>query len=144
MGISLAYDGGSAVNAIHVASRRTRPFARRCQRSLNLALINAIKTTTNLLLALLKHQQNKFERDWLALHGKVPEVSKSLYKYYWLIVNTRCFYWTHFKRAREAERKGKTLSRDDCMALCPFADYLNHADDGVSSLRSLPHNCSRV
>lgn len=88
--------------------------------------------STNHYAVFLQHQQSKFDRDWLELAGKVPETSKDLYQYYWLIVNTRCFYWTYFKRAKEAARKGKTLSRDDCMALCPFADYLNHADDGVS------------
>lgn len=87
---------------------------------------------TNHYVALLRHQRSKFDRDWLALDGRIPEASKNLYEYYWLIVNTRCFYWTYFKKAKEAAKKGKTLSRDDCMALCPFADYLNHADEGVS------------
>ncbi|TID26320.1 set domain-containing protein [Venturia nashicola] len=81
---------------------------------------------------LLKHQRSKFDRDWLALDGRIPETLKDLYQYYWLIINTRCFYWTHFKKAKEAARKGKTLARDDCMALCPFADYLNHADEGCT------------
>jgi hypothetical protein len=43
--------------------------------------------------------------------------------YYWLVVNTRCFYWEYFKLAREAKKRGQKLDRDDCMALCPFADY---------------------
>ncbi|QDS71218.1 hypothetical protein FKW77_010391 [Venturia effusa] len=82
--------------------------------------------------ALLKHQRSKFDRDWAALDGEISENLKDLYEYYWLIVNTRCFYWTYFKKAKDAAKKGKSLSRDDCMALCPFADYLNHADEGCT------------
>lgn len=42
--------------------------------------------------------------------------------YYWLLVNTRTFY-----HERPGMKKAKT-AREDRMALCPFADYFNHAD----------------
>ncbi len=35
--------------------------------------------------------------------------------------------------------KTRARQRDDCMALCPFLDYFNHANEGVSLLR-LPCN----
>ena len=44
--------------------------------------------------------------------------------YYWLIANTRTFY--HELPGRKQKKK---MAREDCMALCPFADYFNHADD---------------
>lgn len=128
----MARCGGSTVNAVYMVFETATPSSPCHQRSLTSRVVNAIGIFfTNHYVALLKHQRGKFDRDWLALDGKIPEASKDLYQYYWLIVNTRCFYWTYFKRAKEAAKKGKTLSRDDCMALCPFADYLNHADEGV-------------
>ena len=81
--------------------------------------------------ALLRNQEQKLDRDWQVVHAQYPDLSCSQFKYYWLITNTRCFYWEFFKLARQAVKKGKRLPRDDCMALCPFADYFNHADEGV-------------
>lgn len=127
----MAHCGGSTVNAIYMVFRSAGLPAPSRSRFLK-PCYECHRDLTNRFAALLKHQRGKFDRDWLALDGRIPEAGKELYQYYWLIVNTRCFYWTHFKKAKEAEKKGKTLSRDDCMALCPFADYLNHADGGVS------------
>lgn len=58
---------------------------------------------------------------------------QELFTYYWLIVNTRTFYWDYSTISTKRKGKpGKKLVGDDCMTLCPFADYFNHADGGVS------------
>ena len=53
------------------------------------------------------------------------DLSRDAYTYYWLAVNMRTFYHvvSHSKRKPVAA---------DCMALCPFADYFNHAGHGVT------------
>lgn len=43
------------------------------------------------------------------------------------IVNTRSLFY------KLDTQDYKELSKEDCMALCPFIDYFNHSDDGVSS-----------
>ena len=73
--------------------------------------------------ALLKHQEDKYEKDWSVVQSKIPEHLWDWYKYYWLIVNTRCFYWVYFKKAKDASRRGKKLPRDECLALVPWGDY---------------------
>ena len=40
-----------------------------------------------------------------------------------MIVNTRSFYYEDMKNR-------KAVDPEDCMALCPFADYFNHSDRG--------------
>jgi hypothetical protein len=60
-------------------------------------------------------------------------VSKDLFTYTWLIVNTRTFYWNYpdlpNSHPRLPKRKNK-LTGDDCYAMCPFMDYFNHSDVG--------------
>lgn len=82
---------------------------------------------------LLKHQEGKYTRDFEAVKAQIAENLRSWYRYYWLIVNTRCFYWEYFKRARDAKKRGRKLGRDECLMLCPWADYFNHAESGVST-----------
>ena len=76
---------------------------------------------------LLHKQEEKLKKDWATVSGVFENASLQRYTYYWLIVNTRTFYF-------EPPGVKKPPSRDDCMALCPFADYFNHADHGVSQL----------
>ncbi|KAI9848538.1 MAG: hypothetical protein M1837_007207 [Sclerophora amabilis] len=75
---------------------------------------------------LLQKQQQKFVKDFSAVSPAMADISEDEYRYYWLIVNTRSFYYV-----KPGTRK--TPPRDDCMALCPFSDYFNHADAGVCS-----------
>ena len=52
--------------------------------------------------ALLQHQRKKYERDVKSVKGKIPDtLSEEWYRYYWLIVNTRCFFWEYFKKAKD-------------------------------------------
>ncbi|KAK2743410.1 hypothetical protein FQN57_004875 [Myotisia sp. PD_48] len=50
-----------------------------------------------------------------------PTANRWDYIYYWLIINTRCFYYL-------PDGAPQPEDRNDAMALCPFADYFNHSD----------------
>ena len=80
---------------------------------------------------LLKKQQRKFGIDWDQLRPILSEAKFECFSYYWMLVNSRCYYWPYAK-SRKGTGKIKRLPVDDCMALCPFADYFNHASEGVS------------
>jgi len=79
----------------------------------------------------LSKQQAKFDRDWKMSRDLIKGDLFYLFRYYWLVVNTRCFYWEHNKLPprRHGKRK-RNLSTEDSMALVPFADYFNHASEG--------------
>ena len=122
--------------------------------------------------ALLQKQRQKLENDVrsasqaflpviAAERGSTLAQLQEEYKYGWLLVNTRCFYWDYPIISAEAggalgeprRKKGgarpltsKKWPRDDCMALCPVIDYFNHADDdGVSRhLAQLKTGCSGI
>ena len=76
---------------------------------------------------LLNEQEGKFRRDWSKVKKTFPKADRETYLYYWLIVNTRSFYF------ELAGLKAPKL-KEDHMALCPFVDFFNHADRGVSGL----------
>ncbi|KAF2146260.1 uncharacterized protein K452DRAFT_263947 [Aplosporella prunicola CBS 121167] len=85
---------------------------------------------------LLANQQSKIDKDWDLLQTHLPNHEdpscRELFTYYWLIVNTRTFYWdypTNTRTGKQANKRRK-LAPDDCMALCPFMEYFNHADEG--------------
>lgn len=74
---------------------------------------------------ILARQGKKLTADFQAVKLVYPGVELKLYSYYWLIANTRGFYYVPpGMKAPE--------DRNDAMALCPFADYFNHSDDSVS------------
>ena len=75
---------------------------------------------------MLDHQESKFEKDFAKVEACVPGADMAEYLYFWLVVNTRSFYF-------EFHGQKRPISRDDCMVLCPFIDYFNHEDHGVSS-----------
>jgi hypothetical protein len=73
--------------------------------------------------ALLSDQIKKFSLDWEVVSGAFPDLTRDHYMYNWLIVNTRTFYYNTPGAKRKKDPK-------DCMALNPFADYLNHSSQG--------------
>jgi hypothetical protein len=86
-------------------------------------------------VALLTNQRTKLEKDWNDLHMHIPSISKDLFMYTWLIVNTRTFYWEYPDLPNSHPRlpkKRKQLTADDCYAMCPFMDYFNHSDKGCN------------
>ncbi|KAI4670010.1 uncharacterized protein J4E79_000290 [Alternaria viburni] len=82
----------------------------------------------------LAKQRSNLEKDWSALSPHLPPaITKSLYTYTWLIVNTRTFYWEYpdLPNAHPSlpKRRAK-LTADDCYCMCPLIDYFNHSDNG--------------
>ena len=78
---------------------------------------------------LLQLQEEKLKKDWDAVLQVYCDADQESYTYNWLVVNTRSFYY-------ELPRLKEPRARADRMALCPFIDYFNHADQGVSYIRS--------
>ena len=72
-------------------------------------------------------QEKKLKADWDIVSRVFPEKTLPVYTYYWLIVNTRSFYF-------EVSGTEDAQDHDDHMVLCPFVDYFNHSDHGVSYL----------
>ncbi|KKY22103.1 putative set domain-containing protein [Diplodia seriata] len=99
--------------------------------------------------SLLEKQQEKFEKDWRALRAHLPSGDcRDLFTYYWLIVNTRTFYWDYPTTTRTGKQqvKRRKLAPDDCMALCPFMEYFNHADEGCTvdhDMKGFTITCNR-
>lgn len=85
------------------------------------------KTSDQMSDGLLDEQEKKFQRDWDLINRVFPSTTRYTYLYYWLIVNTRSFY-------HELSGPKATRPKNDRMALCPFADFFNHADHGVSEV----------
>lgn len=74
---------------------------------------------------LLYQQKEKLKADWAVVSKVFPDETLPKYTYYWLIVSTRSFYFDALE--------GQTPeSHDDRIVLCPFIDYFNHKDHGVS------------
>lgn len=73
---------------------------------------------------LLHKQQSKFTRDWEKVHPAFPTLTEEDYRYAWMVVNTRTFYY--------ASPRMEKLHRDDRMVLQPVADLFNHADEGCA------------
>jgi hypothetical protein len=86
-------------------------------------------------MLLLTNQRTKLEKDWNDLRTHIPSVSKDLFTYTWLIVNTRTFYWEYPDLSNihpRLPKKRSQLTADDCYAMCPFMDYFNHSDIGCN------------
>lgn len=77
--------------------------------------------------AAMYRQEKKLKADWEIVSKVFPDETLLEYVYYWLIVNTRSFYF-------EVSGQEAAQNHDDCMVLCPFVDYFNHSDQGVSFL----------
>ena len=80
---------------------------------------NARKTS------LLSKQEKKLNSDWETVSKLFPAESFENYRYHWLVVNTRGFYW---------EFPGEVLPKnhDDRLVLAPWIDLFNHSDHGCN------------
>ena len=74
---------------------------------------------------LLAKQETNFRRDLEIVRQTNPAISIEWYKYCWLIVNTRSFYY-------ELPGLKEKRPKKDCLVMCPFVDLFNHAGEGVS------------
>ncbi|KAL1959596.1 hypothetical protein VTO42DRAFT_1631 [Malbranchea cinnamomea] len=72
---------------------------------------------------LLAKQEQRLRDAFAAVQTAFPDTDWELFVYYWVIANTRCFHYAPDDEEPPADR-------NDAMALCPFADYFNHADEG--------------
>ncbi|OIW31045.1 SET domain-containing protein [Coniochaeta ligniaria NRRL 30616] len=73
----------------------------------------------------LRKMQSKFARDWEEARLAFPALTEEHYRYAWMLVNTRTFYYS-------TPKTEKLFHRDDRMALQPVADLFNHADEGCA------------
>ncbi|KAI1140650.1 SET domain-containing protein [Hypoxylon sp. FL0543] len=72
---------------------------------------------------LLAKQEAKFIRDWAAVSAAFPQrLDEASYRYAWMLVNTRTFYYVNAQLKRRI--------KDDHMCLQPVADLFNHGDEG--------------
>ena len=81
---------------------------------------------------ILAEQETRLDTDFQDVRLIYPDVDLKSYSYYWLIANTRGFYYV-------PPGMKPPENRNDAMALCPFADYFNHSDDGVSVSSLFPN-----
>ncbi|KAI5846303.1 hypothetical protein DFP73DRAFT_630765 [Morchella snyderi] len=75
-------------------------------------------------ISILDKQKKNFGRDFEKVKKLGFEFTRDEYIYAWLIVNTRSLFY------KPDTPEYKELTREHCMALCPFIDYFNHSDDG--------------
>ena len=80
-------------------------------------------------VGLLNRQARRFLADWNIVSRIFPDKVWEDYAYYWLVVNTRSFYFELPDATNTAQA--------DRMVMCPFVDYFNHDDHGVSLRRLL-------
>lgn len=73
---------------------------------------------------LLSNQEAKLKKDWAMVSAAFPQLDEDRYRYAWLLVNTRTFYYV--------TPKLKKRSTDDHMCLQPVADLFNHGDVGCN------------
>ncbi|CAO1600045.1 hypothetical protein XANCAGTX0491_003751 [Xanthoria calcicola] len=76
-------------------------------------------------LSLLQKQRKKLKADWERVGEALPNMSFERYIHYWLLVNTRTFYF-------EMPKVRTHPPRDDRIVMCPFIDLFNHQDTGCN------------
>lgn len=74
---------------------------------------------------LLSQQEKRLRDAWQDVVDVFPDTDWETFSYNWLIVNTRSFYY--LMPGQEPPE-----DKNEAMAMVPFADYFNHADDAVS------------
>lgn len=79
---------------------------------------------------LLVQQEKRLRDAWRDVTAVFPDTDWETFSYYWLIVNTRSFYYL---------MPGEEPPEDtnEAMAMVPFADYFNHIDSAVSLMSTL-------
>lgn len=70
---------------------------------------------------LIAQQERRLRKAWMDVVSVLPDTDWKTFSYYWLILNTRSFYWV-------GPGQDPPADRNDAMALLPFADYFNHSD----------------
>ncbi|KAL8994906.1 MAG: hypothetical protein Q9169_005242 [Polycauliona sp. 2 TL-2023] len=76
-------------------------------------------------MGLIQKQRKKLKADWKIVGKALPSMSFEKYVHYWLLVNTRTFYF-------EMPNVKNHPSRNDRIVMCPFIDLFNHNDSGCN------------
>ncbi|OKL63442.1 hypothetical protein UA08_01982 [Talaromyces atroroseus] len=71
---------------------------------------------------LLIRQEKRLRDAWHDVLAVFPDTNWETFAYYWLIINTRSFYYLMPGQERPEDT-------NEAMALVPFADYFNHIDN---------------
>jgi hypothetical protein len=80
--------------------------------------------------ALLAQMKERLRKDWEAVR-EVMAVDEEVYKWAWVVVNTRTLFYPH-----KNKRKGGEEDKGGNMTMCFFIDYFNHT--------SAPHACRAI
>ena len=83
---------------------------------------NAVPHT---FISLLCKREAAIVKDWKIVSKAYPSAGLEQYRYFWLIVNSRSFFY-------DVPQNPEPQNSGDKMVLCPYLDYFNHADEGVS------------
>ncbi|KAI1749644.1 putative SET domain-containing protein [Xylaria castorea] len=73
---------------------------------------------------ILKRQQIKFQHECDSVAKAVPDLDRSKYKFFWLIINSRTFLY----ETPDMEK----YHWEDKLCLLPAADLFNHSNDGCT------------
>ncbi|KAL5337573.1 hypothetical protein BJX70DRAFT_389202 [Aspergillus crustosus] len=74
---------------------------------------------------ILAQQEQRLLKAWDSVSAVFPEAKWENFSYYWLIVNTRSFFFL-------SPWQEPPEDRNDAMAMLPFADYFNHSDEACN------------
>ncbi|KAL4968340.1 ribosomal N-lysine methyltransferase [Aspergillus stella-maris] len=74
--------------------------------------------------SLLPQQESRFERAWSSTLSVFPSTDFTKYAHNWAIINSRSFYYI-------SPGKEEPEDWNDAIAMVPYADYFNHADDAA-------------
>jgi hypothetical protein len=74
----------------------------------------------------LTHQAKRLQDSWEQISRVCPYTDYSVFRYNWFILNTRSFYYV-------SPTSGPPKDWNDAVGLVPFADYMNHTDNAVST-----------
>ncbi|KAL2864522.1 uncharacterized protein BJX67DRAFT_373875 [Aspergillus lucknowensis] len=77
---------------------------------------------------LLAQQEKRLQDAWTHVVAAFPDTDWKTFAYHWSIIGTRSFYYI-------SPERGEPEDWNDALAMVPFADYFNHADDSTCEAR---------
>lgn len=82
---------------------------------------------------ILCQQEKRLRIAWERVLSVFPDIDWGVFSYNWIVLNTRSFYYV-------SPSEEEPEDWNDAIALVPFADYLNHADNAVRGCPFRFHN----
>ncbi|KKK16692.1 hypothetical protein P175DRAFT_0487624 [Aspergillus ochraceoroseus IBT 24754] len=77
---------------------------------------------------LLRQQEKRLKDAWAHVITAYPETDWENFAHHWSIINSRSFYYI-------SPGKEEPEDWNDAIAMVPFADYFNHADDAACDVK---------